>query len=417
MRRSVAGPGPRLRLRPKKSWGFWSVALLIFWQDCWHIGQLSPARAAHIEDGGSLMARFECNRCHEGAGQPVVGRNKHCVRCHQEILDGRFDVDAVTLRRWQGNLRSLPAVPSLTGIGRRLRRDWLAKYLQQPTDLRPALPAMMPSLALGDTQARRIATWLVPDEGPAITLPASPAQLSLGRTLIEQKGCGSCHAFSGVPALPATPPPIALRDAERRLGLLLAPDLRYSRERLQSGSLVGWLRDPKSLKPDTAMPTIPLSEAEAMAIASYLMQAPLSAITPVPVPVRLPLLARRVSFVEVNEQVLRRTCWHCHSTPEFAMGDGGPGNTGGFGFRPRGLNLASYAEVLSGSLDDAGQRRSIFLPLPDGTPRLVAVLLARQRELAGQPVPGLRGMPLGLPALSNEQIQLVESWIAQGRPQ
>jgi hypothetical protein len=49
--------------------------------------------------------------------------------------------------------------------------------------------------------------------------------------------------------------------------------------------------------------------------------------------------------------------------------------------------------------------------------RLVAVLLARHKELAGQVTPGLRGMPLGLPALSAEQIQLVESWIAQGRPQ
>jgi hypothetical protein len=26
------------------------------------------------------------------------------------------------------------------------------------------------------------------------------------------------------------------------------------------------------------------------------------------------------------------------------------------------------------------------------------------------------GMPLGLPALSPEEIQLVDSWIAQGRP-
>jgi hypothetical protein len=28
----------------------------------------------------------------------------------------------------------------------------------------------------------------------------------------------------------------------------------------------------------------------------------------------------------------------------------------------------------------------------------------------------VRGMPLGLPPLEPEQIQLVESWIAQGRP-
>lgn len=390
------------------------VCLLINGRKCW---QISSARAAYIEDGGSLMERFQCQRCHEGTGLTAVPIEKHCVRCHQSILRGDFQIDAGTLRRWQGNLRSLPAVPSFVAIDRRLRRDWIAKYLQQPTDLRPGLLALMPRLRLGDKQAQRIATWLVPSEAPAALLPSTSEGLAEGRRLIETRGCGSCHRFSGVASLPALPPAAALTADQLRLGLLLAPDLRYTRERFQSARLVSWLRDPGALKPDTVMPKIPLSEAEAAAIAAYILYAPLAAVPPPAVPVRLPPLARRVTFAEVNEQVFRRTCWHCHSTPEYAMGDGGPGNTGGFGFAGRGLNLASYSDVLSGSLDDRGVRRSIFLPLPDGVPRIVAVLLARQRELAGEPVPGLRGMPLGLPALSSEQIQLVESWIAQGRPQ
>jgi len=44
----------------------------------------------------------------------------------------------------------------------------------------------------------------------------------------------------------------------------------------------------------------------------------------------------------------------------------------------------------------------------------VAALLARQKEEAGE-TPNVRGMPLQLPALSSEELQLVESWIAQGR--
>ena len=31
--------------------------------------------------------------------------------------------------------------------------------------------------------------------------------------------------------------------------------------------------------------------------------------------------------------------------------------------------------------------------------------------------PSLRGMPLGLPSVTPEELQLVESWIAQGRPE
>jgi hypothetical protein len=68
-------------------------------------------------------------------------------------------------------------------------------------------------------------------------------------------------------------------------------------------------------------------------------------------------------------------------------------------------------------LDLKGERMSVFAKTADGTPLLVASLLARQKEEADEVVPDLRGMPLGLPALSAEQVQLVESWVAQGRPQ
>ncbi len=37
-----------------------------------------------------------------------------------------------------------------------------------------------------------------------------------------------------------------------------------------------------------------------------------------------------------------------------------------------------------------------------------------ERESIVEPGEGVRGMPLGLPPMSMEQIQLVESWIAQG---
>jgi hypothetical protein len=126
-------------------------------------------------------------------------------------------------------------------------------------------------------------------------------------------------------------------------------------------------------------------------------------------PKRLPLLERRVAYREVDERVFRRTCWHCYSNAELADGDGGPGNTGGFGFPGRGLSFASYAEVSEGSVGPDGERRSIF-------PALVDILIARQVEEAGGTVEGVRGMPLGLPALGAEEVQLIESWIAQGRP-
>ena len=67
-------------------------------------------------------------------------------------------------------------------------------------------------------------------------------------------------------------------------------------------------------------------------------------------------------------------------------------------------------------MDAQGARRSLFEPLADGTPRLVAALLARHDEANQAPNRAVRGMPLGLPALNAEEIQLVETWVAEGKP-
>jgi hypothetical protein len=195
----------------------------------------------------------------------------------------------------------------------------------------------------------------------------------------------------------------------------LAPDLRFTRERFRSQRLLGWLLNPQAIKSDTRMPNFDLSRDEAADIAAYLLGAPLAPEPAAPF-VRLPLLARHVSFAEANQQVFSRTCHHCHTDAASAGGDGGPGNTGGFGFGPRGVSFSSHASILAGYVDAKGERRSLFEPLADGTPRLVAALLARHDEARSTPRPEVRGMPLGLPPLSAEDIQLVESWVAQGKP-
>ena len=82
------------------------------------------------------------------------------------------------------------------------------------------------------------------------------------------------------------------------------------------------------------------------------------------------------------------------------------------------LDLATYGGIQSGALGPDGQRRSVFASLDDrGVPRLVAALWARHEEVAGRVDPAIRGMPLALPPLPAEEIQLVETWITQGRPQ
>ncbi|WP_437674026.1 c-type cytochrome [Sorangium sp. So ce131] len=381
----------------------------------------APAAAAEApagdpEHGRRLVEQYQCNRCHDGTGLSAAPREAHCVQCHQDIAAGRFQAPAAAIHRWSENLIQLRDVPSLAAIGDRLRPGWIRGFLLDPRDLRPRLHATMPRLALAPEQASDIAAYLAQGrrERPRASLEGASA--ARGRALYEAKGCGTCHAFTGVDGLTAVAPLKPL-EKETRAALALAPDLRHTRDRIEPGDLVAWLLDPAAVKPGTPMPQVPMSPAEARDLAAFVSTAPLAPRAPASAPARLPVLTRRVTYEEVDRRVFRVTCRHCHSEPDYTLGDGGPGNTGGFGFRPRGLNLATYEGIAAGYLDDQGERRSVFAAGPDGRPRLLAALLARQAEEAGHADPAVRGMPLGLTSLGPEEIQLVESWIAQGRPQ
>jgi cytochrome c2 len=265
----------------------------------------------------------------------------------------------------------------------------------------------MPRLDLTRDQARDIAAYLA----SATVLPPPVAvregDVARGRLVAESRGCPSCHAFSGVSGWPSARSSGAAAE--------LAPDLRHARERLSRDRLGSWLENPAAVKPDTLMPNLALTEAERADVSAFILQVSLEPSSESAF-VRLPVLERRVSYSEVDSRVFSVTCRHCHSNSEVAFGDGGPGYDGGFGFAPRRIDLSSHRGIASGMLDPENERQSLFSPTKSGAPRLLAALLVRHREERGVVDPDVRGMPLGLPALTAEQIQLVESWIAQGRP-
>lgn len=394
-----------------------------------------PSNSAGVPDpkrGAELVLEFECARCHDGVARASTiplphppptdltpadatkPDNQHCFHCHAAILDGKYKAPKPsTTERWKKNVEHLRDVPTLTGAHQRFRRSWIEAFLTKPHDLRPRLAPTMPRLALTPAQVRDVAAFLVPDAAEKPAPPPSKEAIAEGRELFEKKGCPSCHVIGGAaPFKTGTPP----KPGEKGItaAMRLAPDLRHARDRMELDTIVRWVKKPGSIKADTLMPETPMSDDEAQKIAAFLVGETLAPEEPKKVPARLPVLDRRVSYEELKDRIFNKICWHCHSDADYAIGDGGPGNTGGFGFVPRGLNLAAYDGILSGSLDDQGERRSIFEPMADGTPRLVAALAARWTEEAGKEDPAIRGMPLGMPSLSPEEVQIVETWIAQG---
>jgi cytochrome c2 len=375
---------------------------------------------ASAKRGYALAKKLECARCHDGAGLVPAPRDKHCVHCHQAIARGDFDAPAATIARWQQDIVHLKVVPSLEGAGR-FDEAWLARFLRSPTDLRPRVGASMPRFDLDEEQARDLAAWLTRGRRPTVAPTRLKGDAVRGRALIDSRGCGTCHALAGAPALTSSSLPSTMAPASLATAMVLAPDLSLVRERLSRDVVAAWLRDPRALKPDAVMPATGLDEQAIADVTAYLFDAELRPPLAKALPARLPVLERAVTFDEVNTRVFKKTCWHCHAEPAFAFGDGGAGNTGGFGFPPRRLDLSSYDAVLSGSVNDNGRRQSIFktidarVPVVGGLPRVLAHMVARQAEEHGVIVGEVRGMPLGLPAPTPEEVQLVESWIAQGR--
>ena len=377
------------------------------------LGATQPGTAfGAAAEGRSLAVHFECNRCHELEGIEPASRERACVRCHDEILAGRFDAPEPSLARWAGRLKSLPAAPALTEVGERLRRDWLIEFLLEPADLRPRLPATMPRFDMTRKQAGALADFLGAAE-PAEEEEAIGGDPQRGRVLVERSACITCHAFSGIELGGGSPLPVEPKTGRHSDAVLLAPDLRATRARYRPAALVRFLIDPTAL-PGSLMPKFDFSEQDARDVAAFVLNAPLEAISAPAAPRPGPPLGRAVRHSEVDRRVFHKVCRHCHGDPRSTHGNTGPGNAGGFGFPGRGLNVETYKGLIAGSRDASGRRRSVFRKTADGTPLLVAVLLARHAEVAGEPIPGLRGMPMGLPPLPMEDIQLVATWVAQG---
>lgn len=373
-------------------------------------------------EGRRIWDLKECGRCHEGTGYEVpVQRDRSCVECHRAILNGDMLIPEDKAGAWRSHIVSLREAPALNLEGR-ARSSWIAAFVRRPHKLRRGIDASMPRLPITEIEAEYLAAFLTNDVEPSgdAVMMGDPKR---GLAVMNAKGCGFCHAYTGT-LIPLTSSKVAVELSFEQFaaGIQLAPDLRVMRERTRPAAVDAWLKTTDVVYP-RVMPHVPLTDDERADVVAAIFLAKLKPLEKKSAPERLPLLERKVRFSEVQERVLQKTCIHCHADDSANLGIGGPGNNGGFGYAGTGLVLSSYARTQAGSVsrDGTHKRMSIYRPVESGPmkgmPLLVAQLRARQIEEAGDVVEGVVGMPLGFPALTPEDLQLVESWVAQGRPQ
>jgi len=87
-----------------------------------------------------------------------------------------------------------------------------------------------------------------------------------GRKALKQYNCGSCHKIPGVEGANGT-------RGQPLAGLALRHDIVGALPNTPE-DLSRWIRDPKSIYPETAMPVLDISKQEALDMIAYLYSLP-----------------------------------------------------------------------------------------------------------------------------------------------
>ena len=171
------------------------------------------------------LTRLNCLACHQRGELGGVPANRHA---HFTGRDENL-----------GDQGRLP--PSLTGVGAKLKRDWLREVIANGASARPYLNTRMPKF--GAANAEPLANWLKqldplpPAEFTRVATHDKPHEV--GRELAGSKAlnCIACHTFREKSAAP-----------------LRALDLTTMTERLEENWFHHFLAHPQRFSPLTIMP-------------------------------------------------------------------------------------------------------------------------------------------------------------------
>jgi len=189
----------------------------------------------------------------EVAADPVrQGRllfaDNHCAKCH-------FSGTGVT-----GMMELNEIAPLLPATGDRLNEEWLARWIADPSALRPdtRMPTLVDaSTPEGKQQAADLAAWLMTMKIAETPKAPDKALAEKGGEHFHRLGCAACHTGPGeIPGADMVKGRVPLHSVAAKF---------------QGGALAGFLKKPDAWYPHIGMPDFALSDDEANSIAAYLL--------------------------------------------------------------------------------------------------------------------------------------------------
>lgn len=189
------------------------------------LSALGRTARAPLDEARVLVSALGCRNCHEheGFGGPADELKAYFRTTDETELgdEGRFP-------------------PRLTGVGGKLRADWLRKVLVEGGRARPYMATRMPQF--GEGVVGGLHAMLAATEGMTTaeeTEASKPTDelVQAGRRLVGEKGmnCISCHTFGGKSAGTA------------------GPEMTVMAERIRPSWWQPYIMDPQRFKPGTRM--------------------------------------------------------------------------------------------------------------------------------------------------------------------
>lgn len=266
-----------------------------------HPFRTHPRRESLLADNAHPPAKFGCTPCHGGQGPAVnsvqqahgevpyweapllrgAKAQASCASCHVDVQ--RLQ-DAPLLAQGQRLFEQIGCTgchlvkgyedvskiaPSLRRISAKVDPSWAVRWIQNPQAFRPR--TRMPNFFLKEDEAVAIAAylwssskeegeqWLKEHPAPGGVKEGDKELAAKGKSFAESIGCKGCHGF--VEGEFST---VLGKEKD------LVPNLKDIFAKVTPGWIYHWIKEPRAFSPETRMPSLRLSEQEALAITVYL---------------------------------------------------------------------------------------------------------------------------------------------------
>ncbi len=230
-------------------------------------------------------SKFGCTTCHGGQGQALTINTAHgdvqywehplmkgdniqssCRKCHDSVIDlpeapllskGKklfMDLGCSGCHEVKEYENLQKVGVSLNRLSHKVDKNWLHKWLKNPKDYLPK--AKMPTFLLKDSEAESMAAYLMniysKEDFNLQEKYQGNGSPRNGEKLVFEVGCLGCHTVEDQ-------------------GHPFASDLTRIGGKVNEDWLLDWLKNPTHYEPDSQMPSLGLSDVEAVDVVAYLM--------------------------------------------------------------------------------------------------------------------------------------------------